>query len=254
MKYLLKSWFLSLFPKKYQIVPDRTFVDWNAFEKLIGYRIQDRQLFREALRHRSHLSCSEPELLKSNERLEFLGDAVVNFCVGEFVCSEYPDAPEGELTKMRSTLVSREFMAKKGRQIGIGEFMLLGEGEERSGGRNKDSILSNALEALIGAIYLDSGMKPVREFLNYTLLSDYKKILKTEGANYKGDLLEYLQKKHLPAPKYVTKKETGPDHKRTYTVAVHVGDETFGVGRGKSKKAAEQDAAKSALEKIISEH
>jgi len=250
MNYLLKSWFLSVFPKKYRSIPDGSHLDWKVFQEKINCRVKNRELFLEALRHRSHPSCSPPKSLMSNERLEFLGDAVVNFCIGEFVFDEFPKLQEGDLTKMRSTLVSREFMAKKGFELNIGEFIAFGEGEERSGGRKKDSIISNTLEAIIGAIYLDRGINAVRDFLKDTILINYKKIIETEGANYKGELLEYLQKKHLPLPKYVTKKESGPDHIRTYTVAVKLGRNTIGVGKGKSKKIAEQEAARYALEKI----
>ncbi len=249
-KNVIKTWWLTLFPKKYRITPDGKNLDWQTFENRINYRVKDRELFLEALRHRSHPSCAQPESLLSNERLEFLGDAVVNFCVGEFVYKKFNSAPEGDLTKMRSVLVSREFMAKKSRELGLGEFIAFGEGEERSGGRFKDSILSNTLESLIGAIYLDRGLEHVKAFLDFTVLSDYKNNLKTEGVNYKGNLLEFLQKNHKPVPKYVTKKETGPDHRRIYTVEVKVGREILGSGSGKSKKHAEQEAARHALEKI----
>jgi len=248
----LRRWLLVIFPKKYHALPGDDYIDWKAFEEKTGCRVKNREIFQEALRHRSHPSCSSPESKLSNERLEFLGDAVANFCVGNFVFHEYPRAPEGDLTKMRSVLVSREYMAKKSRALGIGQFLLLGEGEERSGGRNKDSILSNALEALIGAICLDRGLDAVREFLNNTILSDYRAVLESEGNNYKGDLLEHLQKNHMPAPMYFTKRESGPDHKRIYTVAVKVGEKVLGTGKGKSKKIAEQDAARHALHKINS--
>jgi len=252
MKNLIKSWFLTLFPRKYQALPNGVHLDWSAFEKRINYHVENREIFLEALRHRSHPLCSPPESLMSNERLEFLGDAIVNFCVGDFVFRKFRNAAEGDLTKMRSILVSRDFMAKKARELDLGSFIAFGEGEERSGGRYKHSIISNTLEAVIGAIYIDGGMDAVTSFLDKTILSDYKKNLRTEGANYKGDLLEFLQKNHRPAPRYVTKKEAGPDHKRMYTVAVQVGNDVLGVGKGKSKKVAEQEAARYALDKINS--
>lgn len=248
----IKVWFLALYPNKYKPVTEAEKIDWVLLKKKIGCPIINKDLFLEAFRHRSHQECSGPEAKPSNERLEFLGDAIVNFCIGEFVFREFTGAPEGDLTKMRSTLVSREYMAKKGKELEIGQFMLLGEGEERSGGRSKNSILSNALEAIIGAIYLDTGMDSVRDFLNNTILLNYREILVSEGNNYKGDLLEYLQKNHLPSPKYVTKKESGPDHKRIYTVAVKVGQDVLGTGIGKNKKTAEQEAARLALKTINS--
>jgi len=250
MKHLMQKWILILFPKKYHSKFPDADEDWKVLEHILSHKIKNKVVFREALRHRSHPSCSRPVPELSNERLEFLGDALINFYVGDFLYKTFPDAPEGELTKMRSTLVSREHLAKKGKQLEIGRYLLLGDGEERSGGRQKDSILSNAMEALAGAIYLDEGYSAIKKFIDKIILSDYEAVLETEGGNFKGDLLELIQKRHLPMPKFVTKKETGPDHKKTYTVAVKIGDDTFGVGKGKSKKIAEQEASRSALGKF----
>jgi len=250
MNLLIKNWLRILFPKKYHSESRKEYVAWKDLEKRLQYKIKNKEIFREALRHRSHPSCSGPSPELSNERLEFLGDAIINFYVGDFLYRSFKTAPEGELTKMRSKLVSREFLAKKSKQLGLGEFLVLGEGETRSGGRKKNSILSNALEAIVGALYLDGGHGAAWEFIKKVVLFEYKTMLQSEGRNYKGDLLEYIQKRHLPMPKFVTKKETGPDHKKTYTVAVLVGKETLGLGKGKSKKIAEQDAARYALEKI----
>ncbi|MCH8285190.1 ribonuclease III [candidate division KSB1 bacterium] len=250
MKYIFQKWLPTLFTKKYQSEKyDHT--DWKSLEKVIGYSIVNKDIFHEALRHRSHPSCAPPLRESSNERMEFLGDALINFYVGAFLYDVYPDSPEGELTKMRSSLVSREFLAKKGKELKLGKFVVLGEGEERSGGRNKDSIISNAVESIIGALFLDGGHEVAKKFVNRVILHNYESVLESEGQNYKGELLEYIQKRHLPMPKFITKKETGPDHKKTYTVVVQLKEETFGLGKGKSKKIAEQEAARNALEKIM---
>ncbi|MCP4727513.1 MAG: ribonuclease III [bacterium] len=244
----LKGWLRVIFPKKYQRSPLPDEINWTLLQKKLDYRIKDKSIFTESLRHRSHPSCSSPENLTSNERLEFLGDSIVSFYIADFLFRNYPDEPEGTLTKMRAILVSRDFMAKVGKKLDIGEFLTLGEGEERTGGRKKRSIISNTIEALTGAIYLDSGYDHAGKFIEKTILEDFENTLKYEGINYKGDLLELMQKFHKPMPKFVTKRAAGPDHKRDYTVAVQVGEKTLGVGKGKSKKRAEQLASKQALD------
>lgn len=250
MKHILQRWFPALFAKKYRSDP-QTSADKKLLESVILRPIQNMDIFSEALRHRSHPSCARPMQKPSNERLEFLGDALINFYVGSFLYSSYSDAPEGDLTKMRSTLVSRDFLAKKGRQLNLGRFIELGEGEERSGGRNKNSIISNAVEAITGALYLDGGHNAAQNFVEKVILRNYKSVLESEGQNYKGELLEYIQKRHLPMPKFVTKKETGPDHKKIYTVAVQVKEETLGLGKGSNKKIAEQEASRIAMGYIL---
>ncbi|MFC1554597.1 ribonuclease III [candidate division KSB1 bacterium] len=252
MNPVIKNWFYFFFPKIYHSRPRGDHIDWNELEKRLNYKIKNKEIFKESLRHRSHPSCSGTSPSLSNERLEFLGDALVNFFVGEFLYINFPDSAEGDLTKMRSTFVSREFLAKISQEMVLGEFLFLGEGEEKSGGRKKDSILSNAMESVIGAVYMDSGIESARKFVETMVMKNYEKVIKSEGFNYKGDLLEYIQRRHLPMPKFITKRETGPDHKKIYTVAVQVGKKIMGTGKGKSKKIAEQEAAKIALEKINS--
>ncbi len=249
----IKGWLRVVFPKRYKRSPSPDEINWELLEKRLNYKIRERSIFTEALRHRSHPSCSAPENLTSNERLEFLGDSIVNFYIADFLFRQYPDEPEGTLTKMRAILVSRDFMAKVGKKLEIGEFLALGEGEERTGGRKKRSIISNSVEALTGAIYLDGGYNFAGKFIERTILVDFENTLKYEGINYKGDLLERMQKIHKPMPKFVTKRAVGPDHKKEYTVAVQVGEKTLGVGKGKSKKRAEQLASKNALDSIEKE-
>jgi ribonuclease-3 len=249
MLSLLKKHFPVLFSRRYRSEPEET-VNWQDLESKLSYKIQNKDIFREALRHRSHSSCLPPVKALSNERLEFLGDALINFYVGDFLYKTFAGSPEGDLTVKRSALVSREFLAKKGKSIELGKFLELGEGEVRSGGRYKNSILSNTIESVIGALYLDGGHEAASTFVQNVILVDYEKSLRSEGNNYKGDLLEYVQKRHLPMPKFITRRETGPDHKKTYIVAVKIGEEIYGTGQGKSKKSAEQKSARMALNKI----
>ncbi|MFC1493548.1 ribonuclease III [candidate division KSB1 bacterium] len=249
----IKGWLRVIFPKRYKRPPSSDNINWELLEKKLDYRIQDKSIFTEALRHRSHPSCSAPENLTSNERLEFLGDSIISFYIADFLFQQYPDDPEGTLTKMRAILVSRDFMAKVGKKLDVGEFLTLGEGEEKTGGRSKRSIISNTIEAITGAIYLDSGYDLAGKFIEKTILDDYENTLKNEGINYKGDLLERMQKYHKPMPKFITKRAVGPDHKKEYTVAVQVGEKTLGTGKGKSKKRAEQLASKQALGSIENE-
>ncbi|MFC1563819.1 ribonuclease III [candidate division KSB1 bacterium] len=243
----IKGWLRVFFPKKYMKAPSPDEIDWELLEKKLNYKIKSREIFTEALRHRSHPSCSSSENLTSNERLEYLGDSIVNFYIADFLFRFYSDEPEGTLTKMRAILVSRDFMAKVGRKLDVGQFLSLGEGEERTGGRRKRSIISNTIEAVIGAIYLDSDFENAGKFIEKVILEDFENTLKNEGINYKGNLLEYMQKIHKPIPKFITKKAVGPDHQKEYTVAVQVGEKTLGLGKGKSKKRAEQLASKEAL-------
>ncbi len=249
MLTILRKHFPGFFPKKY-ISESQDIINWQEFQEQLEYKIRNKDIFREALRHRSHSSCLPPVNDLSNERLEFLGDALVNFYVGEFLYNTFQDVPEGDLTIKRAALVSRDFLAKKGKFIQLGKYLSLGEGEKRSGGRYKNSILSNAFESIIGALYMDGGHNAARGFVESVVLKNYEESLRSEGSNYKGDLLEYVQKRHLPMPKFVTSHETGPDHKKTYTVAVKIGDKTYGTGKGMNKKSAEQKAARTALDKV----
>jgi len=248
----IKSWLRIFFPKKYQVEVVYEEINWNMFESNIGYSIKNKELFRTSLRHRSHPSCSAPLFYDSNERYEFLGDSIVNLCIAEFLYNNFPDAPEGDLTKMRAIFASREYLARIGRNLKLGQFLALGEGEEKSGGRKKDSIISNTVESVVCAIYLDGGMSKANEFVENIVLYNYKTILKSEGVNHKGELLEFLQKQKMPMPKFVVQKASGPDHQKIYSVCVVIGDKPYGEGKGKTKKIAEQEASKITMKKIKS--
>jgi len=243
----------SLFRNKFreQANDEEEAIQWELLQKFLGCKIKQRNIYITALRHSSCQGNSEIESLPSYERLEFLGDAVLSLLTGEFLFFSYPDASEGSLTQMRSKLVSQVILARKAREYELGEFLLLGPGEEKTGGRNKDSILAGSLEALIGALYVDRGLECTKHFIQKQLFADYKKIL-TDGEvnNFKGDLLEYCQRVYKKPPRYVLIKSEGAEHLKSYTFAVQIGDKVLGEGKGYSKKEAEQHAAEQALEKI----
>ena len=213
----------------------------------LSYTFRDENLLLQALTHRSCIQESDKHWL-SNERLELLGDAVLGLVVTEFLYSRYPQKSEGELTRLKSQMVSRDVLAKKAGMLGLGDFLLLGNGEEQSGGRKRQSILADAFEAVLGALYLDGGLEPVARFIREILVKDMQKFTAGKfSGNYKSWLLEYMQGKGLGAPKYHVVAETGPDHRKEFTIEVHVKNDVLGTGRGPSKKRAEQDAARQAV-------
>ena len=226
-------------------------IDVQRFESIIGHRIHQPHFFVEALLHRSYLQYQDLKEKKSNERLEFLGDSVLNLIVGEYLYDHYPDAEEGELTKLRSRLVSRKALSVYARQLNLEEFMFVSTSAAQSLEKGSDSILADAYEAVIAAIYLDSGYEAAKKFVERQVLGALRSgILGTADENYKSILLEHAQAHALGVPKYSIIKEEGPDHDRTFTVEVIVGEKRGGVGVGKTKKEAEQAAAMRALEKI----
>ena len=233
--------------KSYNRVP----IDWSSFQDDIGYKIKDRKNFVNALLHSSFSNSLEDYDFHSNERLEFLGDAVLNLAVGDFLYRRYPEKSEGELTKMRAVLVSQKVLAKKGKELNLGKYVILGQGEEKTGGRKKESILAGTLEAIIGAIYLERGPKSVKKFIEENILYEFQTILSgCDVKNYKGELLEYCQQNHKKTPKYLLKKERGAEHLKTYTIEVKIEEEVLGIGEGSSKKEAEQRAAESTLKNL----
>jgi ribonuclease-3 len=228
-------------------------IDLRGLEGRIGHQIRRTGLFIEALLHRSYLQSQDLKGLKSNERLEFLGDSILNLIVGEYLYAQYPDAEEGDLTKMRSRLVSRKALAAYARELNIEEFMFVSSSAAQSLERGSDSMLADAYEAIIAAIYLDSGYKAAKKFVERQVLGALKSgVVRTADENYKSLLLEHAQAHGLGVPKYFIVKEEGPDHDRIFTVEVIVGDERSGIGVGKTKKEAEQSAAMMALAKMES--
>jgi len=234
-----------------QLFREKNF-DFARFEKLIDYRPRNWALFFQSLLHRSYLQYLTPQA-QSNERLEFLGDAVLNSIVADFLYRKYPEMEEGDLTKVRSRLVNRKALALRAKQLRISEFLLLSSSAVQSVGSGSDSILADAFEAIIGALYVDGGLKAAQEFVMRTLLSETGVLTSALlDDNYKSALLEYSQARSLGVPRYAISREEGPDHDRRFTVEVFVGNECLGTGTGRSKKDAEQAAAARALERINS--
>jgi ribonuclease-3 len=224
--------------------------DSARFAQLIGYHPKNWALFHESLLHRSYLQYLGPQV-QSNERLEFLGDAILNSLVAEYLYRLYPSMEEGDLTKIRSRLVNRKALALRAKELRLSDYLLLSASALQSVDSGSDSILADAFEAVIGAIYLDGGLAAARTFVKAALLS-HAGILNSAltDDNYKSALLEYAQGRSLGVPRYTVVKEDGPDHDRRFTVEVFLGAESLGVGIGRSKKDAEQAAAAQALDRI----
>lgn len=223
----------------------------NEFEGKINYTFKNLSNLFVALTHSSYANENKEAKLKSNERLEFLGDAVLNIVISEKIFTNYSGLAEGELTKMRATIVCEQSLMKCANKIEIGKYLLLGKGEELSGGRTRASILADAMEALIGAIYLDGGLKNAKSFV-YALMSQ---TVEDSGSgmifmDYKSQLQELIQKTREDKITYEIIDEKGPDHNKIFVSQLKIGLEVFGTGEGKTKKEAEQNAANSALKKI----
>lgn len=224
---------------------------FNQLEKIIGASIKDKSFYIQALMHRSFLEELEEED-KSNERMEFLGDSVLSLVVAEYLFKNFPNEEEGFLTKVRAKLVNRFALSDAAEEIGLENFILINQNLTNSFARAQKTVLSDAFEALIGAIYLDQGIKVANNFIHKALIDPIVKdgdYLKDE--NYKSQLLEYAQANKLEAPNYIVIKEEGPQHDRTFTIKVTLGDTFEGIGLGKNKKTAEQNAAKSTLIQIF---
>jgi ribonuclease III len=220
----------------------------DLLEETLGHRFQDRSLLIEALTHRSHLNEAAPGGGRDNQRLEFFGDAVLGFLVSQILFLQFPDKREGELTKLRSMLVDEANLARLASEAGLGRCLLLGKGEERSGGREKRSVLADAFEALVAAIYLDGGLEPARRLVTERLGTSLTSVV-GEGLcrDSKTALQEAVQARGGQAPRYQVIAASGPDHARQFTVAVQVGGVRLGEGVGRTKKEAEQAAARHGL-------
>ena len=225
----------------------------NYFElqSSIHYFFKNPSLLATALIHRSYAHSEDSDKSVSNERLEFLGDAVLNLVVSEHLYRVFPTKQEGELTQIKSLIVSRPVIAEKARELQLGRYLMLSPGEEQTGGRSRISILSDGFEALLGAMYLDGGKKVATDFLRNHLLHDINRIISDEEySNYKSLLLEYCQGIGKGQPIYTVSHETGPDHEKEFTVVVQIEGKIQGSGVGRNKREAEQRAAKEAFEKI----
>ena len=223
-------------------------VDLTEFERRIGYTFQRRDLLTRAVTHESYSHEARHENVSHNETFEFLGDSVLGFVIGDMLFRHFPDLDEGALSKMKAYLVSSTSLAEKARAFGMGEVILLGVGEEKTGGRKKDSLLANLFEAMLAGIYLDGGIEPARQLIEQTFSGDIKSIDEQDLLfhDYKTALQELAQGKGFPLPEYNVIDEVGPDHDKTFVVEVKVGS-LLTRGEGSSKKEAQQQAARSAL-------
>jgi len=230
----------------------------EELEAILGHRFAHPALLLRALTHSSlaHERGALELPHEDNETLEFLGDAVVGMIVAEYVFRQYPELSEGSLTRLRGALVSRRHLAVVAASLGLGKFLLLGRGEERSGGRAKTALLANAMEAIIGAIYLDAGLEAVRALIDTRVITPVLATLRQQlGAadgmgDFKSTLQELLQARHLGQPDYRVTGESGPDHRKQFFVQVRVAGESVAEGEGRSRKHAEQDAARRAIDKL----
>jgi ribonuclease-3 len=230
----------------------------EALETVIGHPFRDQGLLRQALTHKSYAyeksTPGEPPLA-DNEQLEFLGDSVLGFLVSELLLRRYPTLTEGRLSRLTAHLVSATHLHQVAKGLGLGSHLLLGHGEELSGGRAKKALLSDALEALIAAIYLDAGLGPARQFVLTRVAGDLDTLY--HGAeppltNFKSALQEAAHARGLPLPRYIVVGQTGPEHEKTFIVEARAGREWAAEGEGPTKKAAGQKAAQSLLEKLAS--
>lgn len=215
--------------------------DLKLLEKQIGYEFSDFSLLQRAVSHSSYVNEKHLPKYECNERLEFLGDAVLEIVSSEFLFYEHEKMPEGDLTKIRASIVCEPSLAFCARQIGLGDYLLLGRGEEATGGRKRESITSDALEALIGAIYIDGGFANAKEFIQRFVLNDMEN--KKLFYDSKTILQELVQANFTEAVSYQLLAEEGPDHNKSFLTAVYIGKKEYGQGRGRTKKSAEQEAA-----------
>ena len=221
-------------------------------EQVIQYTFHKIELLQEALTHSSYANEHRNYHVKDNERLEFLGDAILDLIISEYLFKKHPEMPEGDLSKIRASIVCENSLAKMSRLMNIGEYLLLGKGEELTGGRERSSILADAFEAITGAIFLDGGFDAAKAYLTRTLVHQVEQVHSLEDlyTDYKTLLQEQIQKESSEPIHYEVIDEEGPDHDKHFYVEVYHENKVLGKGIGKSKKEAEQDAAKKALNKI----
>ena len=225
--------------------------DLAVLQQALGISFNDLPLLEQALVHSSYTNENPGLAPTSNERLEFLGDAVLDLVVAENLYQDFPQFTEGEMTRLRAALVRRDTLARMARAVNLGDYLYLGRGEESTGGRHKPANLAGALEAVIAAIFLDQGLNTTTDFVLRLFNAELQKVISHgAGVDYKSQLQELVQSRHQLAPIYRLVEAVGPDHDRRFTVEVMVGDAVLGSGTGKSKKSAETEAARSALERI----
>lgn len=224
-------------------------LNFKTFEETVGVSFNDLELLRQAFTHRSYLNEHRGELAGHNERLEFLGDAVLELVSTHFLYTKFPDKHEGDLTAYRAALVNATTCAEVATELGMNDYLLLSRGEAKDTGRARGVLLANAFEALIGAIYMDQGYDAARDFIHAHLLPKIDQIIKTRSwQDAKSTLQEKSQESHGVTPSYAVLEETGPDHDKQFIVGVYIADKMMAKGTGKSKQEAEQSAARAAIE------
>ncbi|MEW6525427.1 MAG: ribonuclease III [Spirochaetota bacterium] len=224
----------------------------QQLEKRLHFTFSNKSLLKRALTHRSYVNESSIPV-KDNERLEYLGDSVLGLVVNEYLFKSFENYPEGDLAKIKSAVVSEETLAKVANQMNLGDYLIMGRGEELTGGRYRQSILADALEAIIGAVYLDAGLTKSKKLVLRLLKKDIQRIDKLSYLrDPKTTLQEIVQKKYKSRPLYTVIHESGPDHSKMYTIKLTINDRDITIGTGSSKQKAESDAAKKALELIYS--
>ena len=219
-------------------------------ENAIGYRFKNISLLQNALSHSSYANERWHDSLKSNERLEFLGDSILGMVTAEFLYRNFPDRPEGDLTRMRADMVCERALARIAEQLDLGRHILLGHGEETGGGRTRHSILADAVESVIAACFLDGGMEPASRFIHAFVLTEVP-VKRLKNTDYKTGLQELVQQKKNQVLSYTLVGESGPDHDKQFLVEVSLNGKVVGRGQGTSKKRAEQDAARAAIENLF---
>ena len=230
--------------------------DLEELQQRLGYQFQNANYLIQALTHKSYAHEHKQE---NNERLEFLGDAILQFVISDYLMIHYPDLPEGMLSKFRAVLVSESGLSTLAKKIDLGRFVLIGKGEEITGGREKNSILSDTIEALFCAVFMDSREKAGIEIVTNIIQSLFSEEIKTaektfSTIDYKTDFQEFVQKRKLGALNYKVIEESGPDHNKEFVTALMIANGIFGIGKGKSKKISEQNAAINAFEKMKNQH
>ncbi|MGL4362511.1 MAG: ribonuclease III [Cellulosilyticaceae bacterium] len=223
----------------------------NELEEIINYEFKNLDILREAVTHRSFANEHRSHSIRDNERLEFLGDAILDLNISQYLFDKYPNMSEGDLSKIRASIVCEASLAKVAKSVGLGKYIMLGKGEEMTGGRERISILADLFEAVTGALLVDEGVSVVTEFLNTTLIASVDHLTVEDlYTDYKTLLQENIQKGSIEPLNYVVMDEKGPDHDKDFYVSVFHQEQCLGRGNGKSKKEAEQQAAKDALKKI----
>jgi len=237
--------------------PDQLLDDFDseencrALEAKLGYPFHDRSLLKNAIKHRSHVHVTGQDRERSNERLEFLGDAVLGLVVNEHLFQEFPDRSEGDLTKMKALLVCGARLSEVAGEVDLGLHIRMSRSEAATGGRHRSSILADTTEALIGAVYLDGGLEAAQGVIRRLVLAGSERVLTRRSLrNYKSRLQELIQAQHKSPPRYRVLDVDGPDHDRLFKVTVHFGGRVLGTGEGRNKKTAEQNAAREALESL----